>query len=392
MKTYQLFLFTAFVLLASCKGMNDNIEEYLNRGELNYLGRPDSAYVLGGNERVHIIWKINDDPRITGAAITWNDLDNNEQHQDYSIDRNALVDGYINVPLTMPEGTYVFKITHTGGAENTPSIETEVSGISYGESYLTTIRNRGFVNVATRFGNGLIMQWSNTEGLTCDLSYTDVNDQPKTLRDITDFTTAVFIPDFKSALSYSMTILPTANALDRMIVTDHVSVMYKNATLSAAAPTVVSIVDFDLGREGVAFHDNDTGNSGGLTYRTDCGDPDGNAVDLQNTPPNIGWTNAGEWLNYTLYVQDEGDYIVDMYASVSNGSATVSFSVDGVKAVEKWAVSNDGAWDRYQWRTEKDPDSPKAILRLTRGYHTITFHEDTGGYNVRSLRFTYMTP
>ena len=127
MKTYQLFLFTAFVIFTSCKGMNDNIEEYLNRGELNYLGRPDSAYVLGGNGRVNIIWKINDDPRITGATIIWNDLDNNKQQQEYPINRNALVNSYATVPLTIPEGTYVFKIVHTGSAENTPSIETETS-------------------------------------------------------------------------------------------------------------------------------------------------------------------------------------------------------------------------------------------------------------------------
>jgi hypothetical protein len=391
MKTYQIFLLTAFVMFASCKGMNDNIEEYLDRGELNYLGRPDSAYVLGGNERVNIFWKINDDPRITGATVTWNDLDNNEQHQDYTINRSTLVNGYAIVPLTIPEGTYVFKIVHTGATENTPSIETEVSGISYGESYLTSVRNTGFINLATRFGNGLILQWSNTNGLSCDLSYTDVNDQRKTITGITDFTSAITVLNFKSDLSYSMTVLPAADALDKMIVTDNVAVNYKNYTLSAAAPAIVPIVDFDLGGEGVAFHDTDSGNNGGMTYRTDNGDPDGNAVDVEGgNPPNIGYTNAGEWLNYTVYVQDEGYYIADMNASV-NGGSTVSFLVDGVKVVENWGVSNDGSWGDYSWRNEKNPDRPKAILNLTKGYHTITFLEESGGYNVRSLSFTYTT-
>jgi len=388
MKKYQIFVLTALAILASCKGMNDNIEEYLNRGELNYLGRPDSAYVLGGNGRVNILWRVNDDPRITGATIYWNDLDNNEQHQDYTINRGSLTNGYASVLLNLPEGTYVFKIVHTGGAENTPSIETEVSGISYGESYLTSMRNKGFINIATRWGNGLIIQWSNTDGLTCDLSYTDVKDQKKTLTGITDFTKAVIIPDFKSDLTYSMTVLPAANALDNLVVTDVVTVNYKNYTLSAAEPTIIPIVDFDLGGEGVAFHDTDSGNSGGITYRTDNGDPDGNAIDVQNDPPNIGWTNAGEWINYTVYVQDAGTYIADINASVNSSAAYFLFRVDGVNATGDIPATNDGAWDNYAWRTERHPNNPKGYLELTEGYHTITFFEVTGGYNVRSLRFT----
>lgn len=38
----------AFFLLASCSGMNDIIQDYLDRGEINYIGRPDSLLSTGG--------------------------------------------------------------------------------------------------------------------------------------------------------------------------------------------------------------------------------------------------------------------------------------------------------------------------------------------------------
>ena len=61
------------VLFVSCDGMNDNIKEYLDRGEIAYIGKADSVTTAGGINRIKLLWKINSDPRITSCKILWND-------------------------------------------------------------------------------------------------------------------------------------------------------------------------------------------------------------------------------------------------------------------------------------------------------------------------------
>ncbi|WP_286084320.1 DUF4998 domain-containing protein [Parabacteroides goldsteinii] len=52
--------------------MNDIIEEYLDRGEINYIGRPDSVTCDGGLYRVKLTWKVGKDVRIESCKIFWN--------------------------------------------------------------------------------------------------------------------------------------------------------------------------------------------------------------------------------------------------------------------------------------------------------------------------------
>jgi hypothetical protein len=62
--------------------------------------------------------------------------------------------------------------------------------------------------------------------------------------------------------------------------------------------SILQLEDFDNGGEGVAYRDNDATNSGGA-YRTNAG------VDIENGTTgvtNVGWTNAGEWMEYTCNV------------------------------------------------------------------------------------------
>ena len=62
-RKYGLYVLLSF-LLASCSGMNDIIQEYLDRGEINYIGKTDSIYAIGGKNRITFKWIVNADPRI----------------------------------------------------------------------------------------------------------------------------------------------------------------------------------------------------------------------------------------------------------------------------------------------------------------------------------------
>lgn len=67
-----------------------------------------------------------------------------------------------------------------------------------------------------------------------------------------------------------------------------------------ALPGILEAEDFDKGVNGVAYNDSDPENQGG-EYRTDTG------VDIgsDNGEYFVGWTNGGEWLEYTVSVEEE---------------------------------------------------------------------------------------
>ena len=71
-------------------------------------------------------------------------------------------------------------------------------------------------------------------------------------------------------------------------------------TVPIALPGILEAENFDKGANGVAYSDTDDKNDGGK-YRTDVG------VDIGSIATNeyfVGWTSAGEWLDYTVKVEE----------------------------------------------------------------------------------------
>ena len=92
-----------------------------------------------------------------------------------------------------------------------------------------------------------------------------------------------------------------------------------------AIPGTIEAEDFDNGGEGTAFHDNDASNNGGQ-YRTSEG------VDIEACSEGgycVGWTNAGEWLEYSVNVSAAGNYDIAVRCAVCVG-CTVRLEFDGV--------------------------------------------------------------
>jgi hypothetical protein len=130
-------------LLASCSGMNDNIREYLERGEIEYIGKADSVKAIGGKERIRISWQVSKDPRIESCIIYWN---NKTDSAVFPVNESQIIGDSMSVYINIPEGTYLFTLYQRGnGGER--SIASEVSGIVYGNSYQENIRPRKIVNI-----------------------------------------------------------------------------------------------------------------------------------------------------------------------------------------------------------------------------------------------------
>jgi hypothetical protein len=94
------------------------------------------------------------------------------------------------------------------------------------------------------------------------------------------------------------------------------------------APGVIQAEDFDAGGEGIAYHDQEPGHEGGGTilYRPEEG------VEIEAGPGNgyhVGWTNPGEWLNYSIYAAETGYYNFDFYWA-SNYETSFGLAINGI--------------------------------------------------------------
>ena len=107
-------------------------------------------------------------------------------------------------------------------------------------------------------------------------------------------------------------------------------------------PGIIQAENYDIGGEGVAYHDNDAANNGGL-YRNDGVDITGDSA----TGYKVGWTVEGEWLEYSIQVATTGFY--DWSASISMGgdSAAFHFSIDGKAITPRTIIPSTGSWDTY---------------------------------------------
>jgi lysophospholipase L1-like esterase len=149
----------------------------------------------------------------------------------------------------------------------------------------------------------------------------------------------------------------------------------------APIPGTIQNENYDVGGEGVAYHDRDAVDSGGR-YRTDgvdiesCGDTGGGF--------DVGWTNAGEWLRYTVNVATAGTRTVSfrVAAVAAIGTNAGSFHIQtpsGSNLSGTITVPGTGGWQSYTTVT--------ASITLPAGQQILELFEETGGYNLNSMTF-----
>jgi hypothetical protein len=176
-------------------------------------------------------------------------------------------------------------------------------------------------------------------------------------------------------------------------------------------PGKVECALYDLGGEGVAYHDFETENrgSGGLNINPRHQRPQATpyewgfrkteGVDVSYTKDfadfnhsknyyvpevnqfYIGWTEDNEWLNYTVNVKVAGTYKID--ALYANTNATITFDVDQKLASTCKLPLNTGdfhAWNKAEAGTITFSDP---------GLHLLTFHYNKGN-NFAWFEFTLL--
>ena len=117
----------------------------------------------------------------------------------------------------------------------------------------------------------------------------------------------------------------------------------------ATLPGTLQTEYYDKGGEGAAYHDNDAQNQGDANYRASEG------VDIVNGNNGraLGYTSTGEWVEYTIDVQEAGNY--SFKATVSSGVNNSGFSINLNKngKITKLAdirvpQTGSNSWDTYR--------------------------------------------
>jgi carbohydrate binding protein with CBM6 domain/carbohydrate binding protein with CBM35 domain len=160
-------------------------------------------------------------------------------------------------------------------------------------------------------------------------------------------------------------------------------VLLASATSAHAAqivPGAFEAEDFDLGGEGLGYHENTPGNQGDAGYRT------GEDVDIFVSNDAAGGGRivknfeSGEWLAYTLNVQTSGNYAIAVRASTHFDFPNSSYyvQVDGINVTGTITLPYTGGWDRYQWLGER-------MISLAAGSHLLRIVAVTPYFNLNSI-------
>lgn len=183
---------------------------------------------------------------------------------------------------------------------------------------------------------------------------------------------------------------------------------YRDSRYQGGAQRIPGRVDcayYDLGGEGVAYHDFDIQNrgSGGLnpadgsylnefrmgegvdiSYTKFHDAIDNNPFDLVQPPENqlyVGWTEPGEWFNITVNVAHAGEYTADLLYT-SNRGGTISLDVNGQPSTGPLTiVSTFNASDPIAWRQWHHWNLAPGLVkvRLPKGTSVLTVHIETEG-------------
>ena len=153
-------------------------------------------------------------------------------------------------------------------------------------------------------------------------------------------------------------------------------------------PGDIYAVDYDLGNQGITYSDSDVmattgapggGNNGGQ-YRNDGVDIE-RSTDPEGFDYNVGWTQPTEWLSYTVTVETEGVYDIEIRVASDVGGGLFRMLLDGVALGPDLTVDNTGGWQNWVSVWLRD-------VSLPAGEHLLRLLVRIGDFNVNRMRFT----
>lgn len=142
----------------------------------------------------------------------------------------------------------------------------------------------------------------------------------------------------------------------------------------AKIPGKLEVENYDVGGSGKAYLDKDDDNKGG-EYRED-------AVDIVKAVDGyaVGYTQEGEWLEYTVNIEREQEYALQISYATSSENTGIKLYVDGKAVLENVTFEKGANWDTYA-------TLDAGMVKLPKGEHILKM-EIVGNYvNIDWLDF-----
>ena len=150
-------------------------------------------------------------------------------------------------------------------------------------------------------------------------------------------------------------------------------------------PGTIAAVHYDVGNWGISYTDDNWYNNGdggyndGWSYRNDGVDVESN-TNPNGYPYNIGWTETGEWLGYTVENVTPGNYNINVSVA-SNGDGGMFFiQINGVNISVLNVPTSTGGW--YNWSDLTIPN-----VEISNENQFIRLQIVQGGFNIESISF-----
>jgi hypothetical protein len=146
-------------------------------------------------------------------------------------------------------------------------------------------------------------------------------------------------------------------------------------------PGTIEAENFNNGGQNNAYYDADMPNNGGK-YRLTEG------VDIETTGDatgayNIGWTNAGEWMEYLVNVTKSGTYNITLRTAAPAAGARIQLQLDGTNLGTAIDLTSTGGYQTYT--------DIKTTAVLASGLQILKVNFLTGGFNINKMVFTEAT-
>jgi hypothetical protein len=106
-------------------------------------------------------------------------------------------------------------------------------------------------------------------------------------------------------------------------------------------------------------------------------------VDVEMNSPgnyNVGFTNGGEWMEYTVNVTEKSFYTIKTVAASPNSNSSIRFKMDGDDITGSVKIPNTGGWQSYRTISTTG-------ISLEAGTHILQLFEETGGFNMDKIIF-----
>ena len=135
--------------------------------------------------------------------------------------------------------------------------------------------------------------------------------------------------------------------------------------VASAIPGKIEAEDYDKGGHNKAFYDNDRANQGGV-YRED--EVDIVALDSADTSKGyaLGYTEDGEWVEYTVNNQIASEYTVVLNVATQSEDVGVQFFIDDKEITDVIKVPQGDDWNTYSKVEAKTKEIPKGehVLKM----------------------------